>query len=54
LKLVKNLLLSFDTKLSKHAEQAVKVGLNTQKYQYQHISYSTDNTKPVRIIIKIL
>lgn len=47
------LLLSFDTKLLKYAELAVKVGVNIQKDQYLYISCSTDNLKLAQIITKI-
>ncbi|MEK5233332.1 aminopeptidase [Lysinibacillus sp. FSL K6-0232] len=46
------LLLSFDTKLLKYAELAVKVGVNIQKDQYLYISCSTDNIKLAQIITK--
>ncbi|KOS60051.1 aminopeptidase [Lysinibacillus agricola] len=48
-----NLLLSFDTKLLKYAELAVKVGVNIQNNQYLYISCSTDNLKLAQIITKI-
>ncbi|WP_155593505.1 aminopeptidase [Lysinibacillus cavernae] len=48
-----NLLLSFNTKLLKYAELAVKVGVNIQKGQYLYISCSTDNLKLAQIITKI-
>lgn len=47
------MLLSFDTKLLKYAELAVKVGVNIQKNQYLYISCSTDNLKLAQIITKL-
>jgi len=47
------LLLSFNTKLLKYAELAVKVGVNIQKNQYLYISCSTDNLKLAQIITKL-
>ncbi|WP_341300464.1 aminopeptidase [Lysinibacillus sp. FSL H8-0500] len=47
------LLLSFDTKLSKYAELALKIGVNIQKNQYLYISCSTDNLKLAQIITKM-
>ncbi|KOY81944.1 aminopeptidase [Lysinibacillus macroides] len=47
------LLLSFDTKLSKYAELALKIGVNIQKGQYLYISCSTDNLKLAQIITKM-
>ena len=46
------MLLSFNTKLLKYAELAVKVGVNIQKNQYLYISCSTDNLKLAQIITK--
>jgi len=51
LKLLKNLLLHFNTKLSKNAERVAKEGVNTQKYQFYYISYSTDNQNQLQIFI---
>ncbi|MGE7675327.1 aminopeptidase [Lysinibacillus sp. NPDC094403] len=47
------MLLSFDTKLLKYAELAVKSGENIQKNQLPHISSSNDKLKLIQIIIKI-
>ena len=47
------MLLSFNTKLLKYAELAVKVGVNIQKNQYLYISCSTDNLKLAQIITKL-
>jgi len=47
------LLSSFNTKLLKYAELAVKVGVNIQKNQYLYISCSTDNLKLAQIITKL-
>ena len=50
---VKNLLLSFNTKLLRYAELAVKIGVNIQENQYLYVSCSTDNLKLAEIITKI-
>lgn len=47
------MLLSFDTKLLRYAELAVKIGVNIQKNQYLYVSCSTDNLKLAEIITKI-
>lgn len=47
------MLSSFNTKLLKYAELAVKVGVNIQKNQYLYISCSTDNLKLAQIITKL-
>lgn len=47
------MLLSFDTKLLRYAELAVKIGVNIQKNQFLYVSCSTDNLKLAEIITKI-
>ncbi|MFJ5792430.1 aminopeptidase [Lysinibacillus sp. NPDC093197] len=47
------MLLSFNTKLLRYAELAVKIGVNIQKNQYLYMSCSTDNLKLAEIITKI-
>lgn len=48
-----NLLSLFETKLTRYAELAIKVGVNIQKNQFLYINASTDNVEFVRLVTKI-
>lgn len=47
-------MISFNEKLDRYAELAVKIGVNIQPNQFLYISTSTDNVELVRLITKKL